>query len=217
MRVAPAGAPELRYSLGVFNQTAATLESMHNALAEQRRAIENAAMVVETDLEGRISYVTDNFCAVSGYRRDELLGNTHAMMSSGVHPPAFFQALWDRLRAGRVWSGEVCNRRADGERYWLYTAITPFFGPDGRPQKYVAVRFDITERKRAEVQLLAAKDQAEAGSRAKSEFLATMSHEIHTPMNGILGMAELLRDTPLDEAQREYLAIDHSSAQDCSR
>lgn len=212
VRVVPSGPPELRYSLGVFNQTAAMLQDMHNTLAEQRRAIENAAMVVETDLDGRITYATDNFCAISGFRRDQLLGRTHAIMQSGLHPADMFRNLWETLKAGRVWSGEVCNRRPDGSAYWLYTVITPFFGADGQVQKYVAVRFDISERKRAETELVLAKEQAEAGSRAKSEFLAVMSHEIRTPMNGIVGMAELMQDTALDEAQREYLGIIRSSA-----
>ncbi len=212
LRLGVYGPPELRSSMGEYNRTAQTLEVLHNTLSEQRRAIEHAAMVVETDLFGRITYVSDSFCQLSGYRREELMGRTHALMKSNHHNADFYRVMWETIRNGQPWAGEICNVRPDGSAYWVYTAITPFISPQGWVEKYVGVRYDITERKTAEIELVRARDQAEAGSRAKSEFLATMSHEIRTPMNGILGMAELLKDSELDEMQREYLNIIQSSA-----
>ncbi|NOY62606.1 MAG: response regulator, partial [Gammaproteobacteria bacterium] len=158
------------------------------------------------------TFANKKFSEISGYRRDELLGQNHRLLNSGHHDTAFFRAMYRTIAKGEVWRGEICNRAKDGHLYWVDTTIVPFMGDDGKPQSYIAIRTDISERMCAEAELLEAKEIAEAATRQKSEFLANMSHEIRTPMNGIIGMTGLLLDTPLTAKQRSYVDATQSSA-----
>ncbi len=187
-------------------------ETSRMELTNQQFALDQHAIVSITDLQGNITYANDSFVKISGYSRDELLGKNHRLIRSDCHPPEFFHTMWDTISQGRVWKGEVCNRTKNGELYWVAATIVPCINHDWMPYQYIAIRTDITAMKNAEAAILAAKEAAEAGSRAKSEFLANMSHEIRTPMNGIIGMTELALDTPLNEEQREYLQIVKTSA-----
>lgn len=118
-----------------------------------RSTMDLASLVSVTDPMGTIIEANDKFCQVSGYSRDELIGENHRIINSGVHPPEFWQHLWNEITAGRPWHGEICNRRKDGNLYWVESTIAPFRGEDGKIQKIVAIRNDITERKEAEEQL----------------------------------------------------------------
>ncbi len=183
------------------------------ALDNQKFALDQHAIVSITDLQGAITYVNDKFCLISGYTRDELIGTNHRLINSGLLPDDYFSRMWQTIASGRVWHGEFRNLNKNGSHYWVDATIVPLLGADGKPEKYIAIRSDITERKKIEQELRDATRIAEAASQAKSDFLANMSHEIRTPMNGVIGMTDLALDTPLNPAQREYLNIVKSSAQ----
>ncbi|MGE8415714.1 MAG: putative bifunctional diguanylate cyclase/phosphodiesterase [Pseudomonas sp.] len=113
-----------------------------------RRAVDAAAIFSETDLDGRITYVNDLFCQVSGYSRGELIGADHSMLSSGLHPPEFFGELWRTIIRGQVWKGEICNRAKDGSLYWVDSTMVPLVDQrSGRVVRYVSIRFDVSEKR----------------------------------------------------------------------
>ncbi len=101
----------------------------------------------ETDLNGRITYVNDQFCAVSGYSREELLGQNHRLLNSGLHCADFFAAMWRTIALGNIWKGEICNRAKDGSLYWVDSTMVPVLDDaTGRIDRYLSIRFDISEK-----------------------------------------------------------------------
>lgn len=113
-----------------------------------RAAVDAAAIFSETDLGGRITYVNQQFCSISGYSREELLGANHRILNSGLHEPTFFLDMWRSLAAGRVWKGEICNRAKDGSLYWVDSTMVPLIDPaTNKVRKYVSIRFDVTEKR----------------------------------------------------------------------
>lgn len=157
-----------------------------------RSALDEHSLLSVADASGRIIDVNTGFLRISGYSREELIGQDHRMLNSGIHGKKFWINVWSTIASGKTWRGEVCNRRKDGALYWVDSTIVPYRSAEGRIEKYVSIRFDITAQKAAEEALVAAQAQAEAANAAKTEFLANMSHEIRTPMTAILGFTDLL-------------------------
>jgi PAS domain S-box-containing protein len=181
------------------------LQKSLKELEDLKFALDQHCIVARTDARGVITSVNEKFCTVSKYAPEELIGQTHKIVNSGHHARKFFDELWETISSGQTWRGEIKNLTKDGNPYWVDTTIVPFRGANGRPFQYIAIRMDITNLKRIEEELRAAKDVAEQASRAKSGFLANMSHEIRTPLNGIMGMTDLTLDTQLTPEQRDYL------------
>jgi phosphoserine phosphatase RsbU/P len=115
-----------------------------------RQAVDEHAIVAVTDAQGVILQANDRFCAISGYTREELVGQTHRVVKSEVHPPEFFVELWATITSGRVWHGTICNRAKDGRLYWVESTLYPLLGDDRKPLGYLALRTEVTALKMAE-------------------------------------------------------------------
>lgn len=143
-----------------------TLQRLQINLYEREReqlAFDQHALITVTDAAGLITYANPAFCRVSGYRLEELHGQDHNILKSGQHPAAFYQDLWSTIKSGKVWQGEVCDRRKDGRFFWMVTTITPFLDADGKVYQYVAIRTDITVAKESEEALRIAKERLRRG------------------------------------------------------
>lgn len=129
------------------------LKASHARVRDLESALNEHSIIAITDGKGTITFANDQFCRISGYDRDELLGQDHRILNSGYHSKAFFKDMWQTIQTGKVWKGEIKNRAQNGSFYWVDTTIVPFFGTGQKPYQYVAIRVDVTARKNAELAL----------------------------------------------------------------
>jgi len=141
---------ELRGNEGRLLLSEQQVKQSLEELKSQKFALDKHAIVAVTDVQGRITYANEKFCEISGYSQEELIGQDHAILNSGYHPKGFFKDMYRVMATGKAWHDEVCNRAKDGHLYWVDTTIAPFMGDDGRPQSYISIRTDITQRMAAE-------------------------------------------------------------------
>jgi PAS domain S-box-containing protein len=123
-------------------------------LSSFKYALDEAAIVAITDQKGIINHVNDNFCKISKYSREELIGQDHRIINSGYHSNEFIKNLWTTIANGEIWKGELKNKAKDGSFYWVDTTIVPFLNSKGKSYQYVAIRSDITERKLTEERIV---------------------------------------------------------------
>ncbi|MCP4442098.1 MAG: PAS domain S-box protein [Aureispira sp.] len=203
---------QLERAIGLI-QDISKRKKAYKEIEDLKHALDEFSIVVVTDKEGTILSVNEKFCEISKYTEDELIGQTHKIVSSDYHPKAFWKNLWDTITSGHIWSGEVKNKAKDGTCYWVSMSVIPFLDDNGEPFQFIAIRTEINAQKQLEKDLRKAKSEADENAKVKEMFLANMSHEIRTPMNGVLGFSNLLLQTKLNEAQQEYVQSIHCSAE----
>ncbi|HPE77868.1 MAG TPA: response regulator [Draconibacterium sp.] len=176
------------------------------------RAIEQSPVsIVITNLEGNIEYVNPKFSEVTGYSYQESLGQNPRILKSDTTPAEVYSTLWKTLKSDKIWTGQFLNKRKDGTYFWEFASISPVKNDKGITTHFLAIKEDITEKKKYEEELIVARDQAQESNRLKSAFLATMSHELRTPLNAIIGFSDLINDNLPMENVIQFCKIINSS------
>ena len=156
-------------------------QRLDTTLKERQReqlALNQHAIVSVADRHGNITYVNDKFCAISGYSREELLGQNHRIVKSGLHDAEFYREIWRSITTGQVWQGDICNRRKDGSLYWVESTITPFLDAQGKPYQYVSIRTDISHVKAAEAAIRQQRDMHRIASEVAAMLMMAPKHDL---------------------------------------
>ncbi len=162
------------------------LEFMQNALDEH-------AIVTVTDLNGRIAYANPKFAKISGYSMQEVMGKTHRIVKSGLHPASMYEEMWHTISSGKVWQGTLTNRARDGHLYDVYTSIIPELDDDGLPKRYLSIRTDVTAIRSLEQQKQMLQEQLLHAAKMESigHLTSGIAHDFNNLLGGMLGYAEL--------------------------
>ena len=187
-------------------------------LRKLSRAVDqNPSAIFITDPNGTIEYVNAKFTAMTGYSADEAVGQNPRILKYGSMPSEFYTEMWQTIKRGQDWRGEIQDRRKDGSYFWAYETIAPVKNEDGEITHFIATHEDITQRKDAEIAAQHALQEADVANRAKSELMANMSHELRTPLNAIIGFSSTIREEVFGpvghEKYREYIDDISSSGQ----
>ena len=191
------------------------LEKLNKELSDYKYALDESAIVAITDQKGIITHVNDNFCKISQFSQEELIGQDHRIINSGYHSKEYIKNLWETLSRGEIWKGEFKNKAKDGTIYWLDTTITPFLDERGKPYQYVVTRFDITEGKKAEenikkqnvelviqyeekkiraAELFIANKELVKTNTELDHFVYSVSHDLRSPLTSILGLISFIEE-----------------------
>ncbi len=171
---------------------------LKNELQQFVDALNESAIISKTNAKGKITYVNERFCKMSGYSSKELIGHTHNIVRHPDTPRTLFKELWQTIKSKKIFRGLIKNLKKDGGIYYVDVVIIPLLDIEGNISEYLAIRYDVTE-------LIKSRDRAIIAEKSKGEFLSNMSHELRTPLNSINGFAAILQRTIVDDKHLSYL------------
>lgn len=180
-----------------------SVENELNILSEIVK--QSPASVLLTDINGKITYVNQQFSKLTGYSFGEVIGTNPRVLKNDDQDKIVFKELWNKIVEGKVWQGELLNKKKNGEPYWASATISPIKNNDGETTHYLSIEQDITDRKELEINLKLALHKANEISNFKSYLLGNLSHEIRTPMNAIIGFSQILKEEIEDQSKVEMI------------
>lgn len=167
------------------------------------KAVEQSPVtIIVTDTDGNIQYINQKGVEVTGFSLEEIIGKNPSIFSSGKMKKEDYKELWNKVKSGNEWRGEFHNKKKNGELYWEFASISPIKNDKGQTTNFLAIKEDITDRKKNVQELIAAKEKAEEINKIKSVFFCNLSHELRTPLVAILGFADILSSTLEDESEQ---------------
>ena len=172
-------------------------------LASHKEAQDEHSIIAVTDTKGTITYVNEKFCQISGYPREELIGQNHRILNSSHHPIAFFSRMYRTIASGKPWHGEIKNHAKDGSCYWVDTTISPFKDARGKITNYVAIRTDITGNKRAMEEIEAQRNKMMIKNAELEAYDHTIAHSLKTPLSASIRFLHILSDFESDNLSEE--------------
>ncbi len=179
---------ELSQHLSQYESSYASLtehiDALERELRDRTALVDAFAIVSEADTRGIITYANKKFCEVSQYSLDELIGQPHSIIRHPDMPKSAFKELWDTIKAGKIWQGEVKNRRKDGSHYWVYATVGPLLDADGYPYRYISMRIDITRQKDLEEALRKERALIAEELRENLQFAGTLQQLLMPPLSG---------------------------------
>lgn len=179
------------------------LKIMKKELSDYKHALDESAIVAITDQKGIIIHANDNFCKISKYSKQELIGQDHRIINSGFHPKEYIRDIWTTIANGKIWKGELKNKAKDGATYWVDTTIVPFLNKEGKPYQYIAIRSDITCRKKAEENLIKYSSALEITNKQLIDFCNIVSHNLRAPLINIAMLVDFIEQSQDEEEQKE--------------
>lgn len=183
------------------------ISTEHSFIDQQITGLNEVAIISSTNKYGNIIYANDNFCRISGFSREEVLGKNHRIIKSSYHSNEFYAEMWNTISKGNIWKGQIKSRAKDGREYWVYASIIPLRNNEtGKIDEYISIRFDITKEKNFELELEneQAKNIHMGRLAALGEMAGSVAHEINNPVAVIIGKLHLLRRT-LDQVENKAL------------
>lgn len=179
---------------------------MKNELSDYKRALDESAVIAIIDKNGIIVYVNNNFCKVSKYSNEELLGKDYGIINSGnFHSKKFIRNIWTTIAKGETWKGELKNEAKDGRIYWLDTTIVPFLNEERIPYQYIAIQYNISLLKEAEEKSVSYYNALEYKNQQLVDFCNVVSHNLRAPLVSISMLVDFIRESQDEEERNEVL------------
>lgn len=172
-------------------------------LSDFKFAISTTVMVVITDSKGKISFVNDNFLNASGYTKSELIGRDSRELNSNFHPKSFYNEMFDTIKSGKVWKGEVRDVSKNGKQYWVDTTIVPMLNKLGKPYRYISFKIDISKIKNAELKTRQHAENLERINNELDQFAYVVSHDLKAPLRAINNLSEWIEEDITDIVDNE--------------
>jgi len=212
INIAPVENEEDIFFIAFIRDISSRLEA-ETELRLAAQTFESSEAMFISNAQGHIIRINQAFTGITGYNEQDALGQNPSLLSSGKHAPEYYQEMWSTLTSEGKWSGEIYNKRKNGEIYPEYLSISSVKNNQNIITHYIAHFIDITDQKNIEANLQLARREADASNESKSRFLASMSHEIRTPMNAVLGILDLLTDTDLTAKQLNLISTARNSGE----